>query len=349
MGASLTGKDYVAALDFVERLHGVREAFPQWLLQEVTKLVGADHATWNDVALTVPWSNVVQWPELPDLKRRTEVFSRHMLEHPNLRHWMRTGDLRPVKLSDLVSPKELHRLGLYDALYREIGYEDQFNIFLGKPAPTGQALGFARGRRSFTERDRAILDLIRPHVAQAWSRLQVLQRAQRTLRQHEELHAALGVCMIELDSQRRVIDCPPNGRTWLRTYFEEPIHADRLPPALRAWLSSSGGDGAASLVRRRNDRCLIVRRFAGVDGAALLLLEERTSWNGAQHLRDQGLTQRELEVLLVAEQGKTNEEIAAALFISPATVKKHLQNIFPKLRVSNRTAAVARLRASHSR
>jgi ATP/maltotriose-dependent transcriptional regulator MalT len=76
--------------------------------------------------------------------------------------------------------------------------------------------------------------------------------------------------------------------------------------------------------------------------------EERTCWSGAAHLRDRGLTQRELEVLLQAEQGKTNEEIAAALFISAATVKKHLQNIFPKLRVSNRTAAVAALRATPS-
>lgn len=346
MGAAVTGKDYLAAFDFVERLHAVRDALPQWLVREVPKLVGAHHATWNDVALTVPWSNVVQWPELPDLKRRTEVFSRHMLEHPSLRYWMRTGDLRPVKLSDLVSPKELHRLDLYDALYREIHYEDQFNIFLGKPQPTGQALGFARDRRTFTERDRAVLSLIRPHIAQAYSNLQVLQRARRTLHQHEHLHAALSVCMIELDAAGRVVDCPPSGRTWLRTYFEEPIRGDRLPQALYAWLGSTRGDRTSSLARRQKDRRLIVRRFAGFDGAVLLLLEERTCWNGAQHLRDRGLTQRELEVLLEAERGKTNEEIAAALFISPATVKKHFQNIFPKLGVSNRTAAVARLRAS---
>ena len=122
------------------------------------------------------------------------------------------------------------------------------------------------------------------------------------------------------------------------------------PRPLRAWLSSSRWRSRFARWRAGSeDRCLIVRRFAGVDGAALLLLEERTSSNGAQHLRDQGLTQRELEVLLEAEQGKTNEEIAAALFISPATVKKHFQNIFPKLRVSNRTAAVARLRASSER
>jgi DNA-binding CsgD family transcriptional regulator len=61
-------------------------------------------------------------------------------------------------------------------------------------------------------------------------------------------------------------------------------------------------------------------------------------------VRERGLTRREIEVLLVAEQGKTNAEIAAALFASSAAVRQHLQSIFAKLRVSNRTAAVMRLR-----
>jgi DNA-binding CsgD family transcriptional regulator len=345
MGATLRRTDYVAAFDFVERLHAVRDAFPQWLVQEIPKLVGADHATWNDVALTVPWSNVVQWPELPDLERRTEVFSRHMLEHPNLRYWMRTGDLRPVKLSDIVSCRELHGLKLYDVLYRELRYEDQFNIFLGKPQPTAQALGFARDRRSFTERDRAMLQLIRPQIAQAYSNLLALKRAQRTLDDHEHLHASLGICMLELDAAGRVLACPPRGRTWLRNYFPNWRPGDRLPQTLETWLKWAGRqDGASPLSRRQGGRQLIVRRFSGTEGKSLLVIEERTCPNGAQPLRECGLTERELEILLEAEQGKTNEEIAAALFISPATVKKHFQNIFPKLGVSNRTAAVVRLR-----
>ncbi|MCB1122952.1 MAG: hypothetical protein KJT03_15460 [Verrucomicrobiae bacterium] len=57
-----------------------------------------------------------------------------------------------------------------------------------------------------------------------------------------------------------------------------------------------------------------------------------------------GLTRRQLEVLVEVEKGKSNEDIAAALFISPQTVRTHLQNIFQILAVKNRTAAVSRLR-----
>jgi DNA-binding CsgD family transcriptional regulator len=56
---------------------------------------------------------------------------------------------------------------------------------------------------------------------------------------------------------------------------------------------------------------------------------------------DEGLTSRELEVLALVAGGHTNREIAAALFISPHTVRRHLQNIFRKLGVPSRAAATA--------
>jgi DNA-binding CsgD family transcriptional regulator len=58
-------------------------------------------------------------------------------------------------------------------------------------------------------------------------------------------------------------------------------------------------------------------------------------------LRLSPLTARELEVLTLAAQGLTGRRIAAALEISPATVKTHFEHIFRKLGVSDRTAAVA--------
>ena len=51
------------------------------------------------------------------------------------------------------------------------------------------------------------------------------------------------------------------------------------------------------------------------------------------------------EVLELCAEGRTNEEIAAALTLSPRTVERHLSNIYVKLGVGGaaaRTAAVAR-------
>ncbi|MBV9007240.1 MAG: helix-turn-helix transcriptional regulator, partial [Solirubrobacterales bacterium] len=57
------------------------------------------------------------------------------------------------------------------------------------------------------------------------------------------------------------------------------------------------------------------------------------------------LTAREREVLDLVATGATNAAVAEVLVVSPATVKKHLDNIYAKLGVSSRTAAANRVRA----
>jgi DNA-binding CsgD family transcriptional regulator len=55
------------------------------------------------------------------------------------------------------------------------------------------------------------------------------------------------------------------------------------------------------------------------------------------------LTDREREILMLVRAGKTNSQIAGELWIAPGTVRKHLENIYRKLGVQSRTAALARL------
>jgi ATP/maltotriose-dependent transcriptional regulator MalT len=54
-----------------------------------------------------------------------------------------------------------------------------------------------------------------------------------------------------------------------------------------------------------------------------------------------GLTKRELEVLRLVADGLNNQEIATRLFLSDHTIHRHVANIFNKLSVSSRAAAVA--------
>lgn len=56
------------------------------------------------------------------------------------------------------------------------------------------------------------------------------------------------------------------------------------------------------------------------------------------------LSARELEVLRQVSHGRSNREVAKALFLSEATVKTHLVHVFEKLGVDSRTGAVARAR-----
>jgi DNA-binding NarL/FixJ family response regulator len=55
--------------------------------------------------------------------------------------------------------------------------------------------------------------------------------------------------------------------------------------------------------------------------------------------RPEDLTAAEARVLRLVSESKTNREIASSLGVSPATVKRHLENILRKLRVRNRIEA----------
>ena len=56
------------------------------------------------------------------------------------------------------------------------------------------------------------------------------------------------------------------------------------------------------------------------------------------------LSEREVEVLRLIAGGLSNSEVGRKLFIAPSTVKKHLENVYGKLTVRNRTEAVTRAR-----
>lgn len=62
----------------------------------------------------------------------------------------------------------------------------------------------------------------------------------------------------------------------------------------------------------------------------------------ARRVSGQTLSEREINVIELLAQGKSNKEIGSALFISEGTVKSHLKRIFGKLGVISRTEAIAK-------
>jgi DNA-binding CsgD family transcriptional regulator len=72
--------------------------------------------------------------------------------------------------------------------------------------------------------------------------------------------------------------------------------------------------------------------------------DARAAWGMPSLLKPQArpLTAREGEVLRWVGFGKTDKDIGNILGISPRTVHKHLQRVYEKLGVENRTAAVSR-------
>lgn len=107
---------------------------------------------------------------------------------------------------------------------------------------------------------------------------------------------------------------------------------------LKVWLPAPRGHARYfELVRPAG------RDFDERDRSFLALLRPhlarlRARWE--RRLRLPSLTERELDVLTLVAQGLTNREISAQLFISPATVRTHLEHIYDKLAVRSRAGAV---------
>jgi DNA-binding NarL/FixJ family response regulator len=102
-------------------------------------------------------------------------------------------------------------------------------------------------------------------------------------------------------------------------------------------LKTSSGAELAEAIRRvwAGETALSPRITAKLVGR----LGHRGAYRAAE-MQD-GLTEREMEVLRATARGLPNKTIAGSLSISPQTVQVHLRNIFSKLGVGNRSEAVA--------
>jgi DNA-binding CsgD family transcriptional regulator len=309
---------------------GGDQPFTPDLLAELGRLVPADFVTYSELD-RVRRRNLLQvhWPvvEDDDLEQLDDDLRWRALldEHPLCLH-EQEGHFGAFKLSDFLTQRELHRTWIYDNWFARDDVEYMLEVTIPSPFWHTKAFLFDRsGGRDFTERDRLMLNLLQPHLERIWLAARTHRLLSSALAELDRVdeHDPRGVILLGLGGEVEFAS-PPSERL-LREFF--PAGSDgQLPAALLEWLES--GD-AKPLIRRRGERRLTVQQ---ADGA--LLLEERHE--GIE------LTAREREVLAWVARGKTNGEIAQLLWLAPKTVGKHLENVYAKLGVSTRTAAVAR-------
>ena len=233
----LSTADYEAVLAVLHEAGEVEGAitFPKPVLEALRQLVRCDVVTYHEdiggeaglASAGEPRGSIP--PDYRELCKR--YWHQDRLEPTR----------RARKVSDLLSRREFHRTELYHYAAGPVGIEDMFRLWLDPASGSGARLEFDRGRRDFSERDRDVLDVLSPHLAQ------------------------------------------------LR----------RRAAARRALLPSTATPDK--------------------------------------------LTTRERQILELVAAGMTTAKIAAKLWISPGTVRKHLDNIFGKLGVHTRAAAVAAL------
>jgi DNA-binding CsgD family transcriptional regulator len=336
----VSADDLAEILTAVHRLNAVPElaAFPAVATSELRRVIASEIVSYNEVDPSVPravahvdpeesWQPEVHGPQ----------WERYSAQHPMLVHLLRTGDGSARRISDFCTSAEFHRLDLYQRFYRELGVEYQLSCTLPAPEPLVIALALSRAHRDYSERDRTVLNLLRPHMIQAYWNAAVRDHLRSALASMQRAFETRG-WGVALTHDDVVEVLTPDVADWLSSYVDRD---DFQTWIARERDASRRGVLARPLVETRDGRRLIVRFTPGVEGPDVLLFDERPTDDGSAALQRLGLRPREAEVLLLASRGLRNTDIAQELRISPSTVKHHLERIYLKLGVHNRTEATA--------
>ena len=353
--AALSASDISTLLGTISELAAVRplQEFRRDTVEIVPTLVACTLVSWNELDLSQPnaeFEAILHPDPLLTLDPQRQAvlntaFAAHIGEHPVIRYFQETGDGRPRTISDFWPEETFHRMPLYRDFYSqpEVATEDQLSITL----PHSEAvigLALSRPRRDFTERDRTVLNLLRPHLVQAHRNGAAFDRMRWLIAglEHGMVGDTEGLVLL---SQRGVVEhVTPRARELLSRYFPDAPRTG-IPINLREWISRCVASATPPwpFVRDRHGGRLFVRTLPGPGGMALLMAERGPDEPPAP-LRRLGLTERQVEVMSLVAEAMSTKQIALRLAISPRTVDKHIEGALRALGTDSRLAAANLIR-----
>lgn len=337
-------------------LYSVRtlDSFPTHLNALLPKLFPADSCGYNQTNFARRrFETLADQSFVSRVPNADEALARLMHRHPMVLH-NRNSDQRALKMSDLLSQRQFHRLELYDVVYRPARVEYLMTGgFEVSPAGDIVTLAFGRETMDFSEDDRDLLNLLRPHLRQAYANADAMTTFESQLEGREvALEEAVNTAVVVVHDMA-IRHASSLATRWLASFFSNgKACSDELPDLLQRWIRcwQNALDGRHSdlkppstLTAESDEGRLNIRLLrTGRDGEIFLLLQSEVSRDCPEVLqRRLGLLPREAEVLLWISRGKTSREIATILSITRRTVDKHLERIYRKLGAETRTAAAA--------
>jgi DNA-binding CsgD family transcriptional regulator len=168
-----------AALQLVGDVYGLLEIdeFRGGLLDALREAMPSDWVSLNEVGERPEETIAISEPPLE--QRWHEVWAQYGTQNPLVARIERTRDGRVFRFSDVATPAELHALDLYRELYGPIGLEHQIAFTLPSPSQTIIGVALSRRDRDFSDDERDLLELARPHLIQAYNNAMRYTRLQR--------------------------------------------------------------------------------------------------------------------------------------------------------------------------
>jgi len=181
--AALRHSDLQAVLSFLHQAGAERgpDPFPPRVLKALRALVPSDAVSWHEWRVDGRRSHYAVSSIDPDRTASVwDAYATFRHEDPLPGGVPGAGGVpavvgRTIKLSDLLGDREFRRLELYEYVCRPLGIDHVMKLFLPVRDGVARSLVFDRGGHDFSERDRAVVDVLQPHLLQ----LEVNAKARR--------------------------------------------------------------------------------------------------------------------------------------------------------------------------
>jgi DNA-binding CsgD family transcriptional regulator len=307
---------------------------PARMFTTLRRCLSFDFFDYHEVVNNFENKRVVAYPDFnPDL----QAFASYQHQHASWNRMIGDRLETSVKMSDFLSAAEWQRTDLYNHIFRSRGQKYQL-AFITLDEPLQLGVGIDRSGMDFSEEDRSILNLLKPHLSQALT-------TSKLFSYYSDAAEGNGQAWIVANSAGRILFETGKAIDLLKEYFG---HNGSLPTQVRDWLKrrASGLVNNVPALKlhdfsiQRGPKRLTVRSLSSVQATEhRLVLTETSEELDVNSLRTLGLTKREAEVLFWVSQGKRNCEIAEILGARSRTIGKHVERILGKLCTETRTAA----------
>jgi DNA-binding CsgD family transcriptional regulator len=356
----VTHHDLKLAVDLIGRIsaHSGVAALARAGVEQLPQLVGSELTTLSVCTLKTGHRRVVCNPVGALSPSDIACFDRFFYEHPLVRYHGSNPDGQSHRISDAQPVRTFQRSALFNEYYRNVGIDHVIAVPMFVDASLLVSFVLNRKGRDFSERDREILDLVRRPLAALYRNAMALDSVQQALAQVAADDAGQGWMLVALDAKRRITGIAPRLEPWFAASFGSfgeaaaaigaalPAEVDRAVAAQFDAIDAALSLSSAPLqVCGSGGKCAIQALWRGDAERDALVLLRRVGPAPARvpaSPAHQTLTAREREVLQWVAAGKTNAQIAEILSASARTIGKHLENIYAKLGVETRTAAVNR-------
>jgi DNA-binding CsgD family transcriptional regulator len=283
------------------------QAFATSVTSALPALIPADVAVFGMANLRAGTLRAVENPRVTsqaDLD--TWVRVTQGTPNPPIDHFMKTSDPEARRVSDFLTRRQFHALPIYTDFYRPLRAEFVLGAFINNSQTVSDGVTLSRARRDFTERDRSVLTLLRPHIVQGYRTAMAIDRLRTDLALAARAVETPGFGLIVVSECGRMDLLSPGADALLASYFNGRRRADHLPDSLDRWVRQHAETARDSsrlplpqepfVVQRPGARLIVRPVRVGRD--TLLLLEEPTTRSNWLRLGPLGLPAREARVLL---------------------------------------------------